>query len=1141
MVAEPGLPAVRTRSGAWYFDARPELRLLHVKGEDAHGQAGRALKREKLSHSIVEGPDRHQANDALLLVKVGKGRQLSERRKKLEAGVVESLRQAGLGARISVPGFVKGEVAFGISDEIVVQFESSATKAQIQAFAKEYDLDQLRPLVWMGNAFLFRHTGGASMELLDLVERLKQSSLVAFAELNLIHRVKPHAFTPNDFLYPATPHLQLIQADDAWEAIETSTTVPAGGSPDIVIGILDPYGVDPDHPELTGALSDGSQKQIANFDFSRWVPQTNPNLEAEHGTQCAGSATGKFDNGIGNCGVAPNCRLIGARIDLTASSTDIADAWVWMAGFPTGSTHPGFPAQLTNGADIISNSWGLPPTAPDLDTLRSALDFLTTYPRNGKGILMVFSAGNFGYEVVEIQNPLTADPRTLVVGASINVNPTNPVDSILPDPAGETLNLPAIVDTRAYYSPYGLSIDLVCPSNTTFGLQADGVTLADFVDPIMAPVRSGAVRTALHSAAAAGAPTIEINSGAGFFLNSRIMIGPPSDPNSETRTINAVNIGPNGFPILTMDQPVNAHPAGTFVWSRIGDWPSSSVTHTTLRNGVAVGAAALPVQSVTGFAVGDAILVGDPGTLDTEPTTVMAVGGQDLTVVALKNAHLSGTSVDAGVANFGMNRYMGFGATSHCSPTVAGAAALVLSVKPDLNWLELRSILLDSATPIDTGQANPTGAWQDLDGDGLPDFSQWYGNGRLNVYAAVTRAISLTARTDAVVRDNLMDTGAVPSTGWHAESPDIWVRRTNDPIPALPYTAAPPHQNPAFGQDNWIYLRVANRGTAPAKQIFLRALVTHFPGIEFLYPSDWEPSPHLGTTPTLPLAPASYLIGQLEVNNLTAGQGTIVKLLWPQGLVPPESVIIGGSTVHWHPCLLLEAAPHDGPPVVAGLAYPVTGDNNLAQRNISVNYPANIKKNSLTFVGAGTRAAAGVDGLVVDRSQVPPHVRVIVKSPDSNLMKYWIDYVQYGRGFVKTGPLGATPKKHTIEVTNEPPVKGIGVTLLEKTRIAVHSEGNVLVIEAAAKTHLTMFPGGNSSEKTLKGDIGIGTYEGETVLFIEQGAGSVILPMRLAANEWAPIFVGSDLQNTTQESYGRIFLSQIRGDGDLSGGYTISI
>ncbi len=1062
MVAKPGLPALRTPQGNWYFEARKNERLLHVSGPEARKLTLDTLERAGIESKPVESAGSVRDDDVLFQVPLG--RSSAAQLKKLEHAAAELLPEHGLTARIAIPGYVGKELAFGLTDEIIIRFQSEATTEQIERLAERHSLKLMRHIAWMGNGFLFRHPETASLELLDVVDELSKDPLVVHAEVNLMNKLENFAYTPADYLYPETPHLPLINADDAWDSIQTQTTVNRGGSPDVVVAVLDLDGVDPTHPELTGTLSDGSTKQIANFNFVAMANQTFAGCPGDHGTQCAGSATGRFDNTIGTAGVAPNCKLIGGRFSGFASDLEIADIWVWMAGFPTGSTAPGFPAQLTQGADIISNSWGPSFKSPN-QTLRDAFDFLSTYPRAGRGVIMAFATGNYGYSLVDTRNPFPADAKTLGIGASINTNPTNPVTSAQPDHQGNTNNLPAVVDTRSYISPYGMTVDLVSPSHTCYGVGLPG---AGIVDPIMASSRTG-----------------------------------------------------------------------------LGDWPANPVTTTTLTSAVAAGATTLPVASVAGFAVGARVVLSAPGSANAEVAQISGVGpGNQLSVGAIGNAHPAGTTVATGPNDFAKNVMVGFGGTSHSCPTVAGAAALLLSVKPDLNWVEVRDILRGTAVQIDAGQTFATGQWLDLDGDSVNDFSQWYGYGRLDVGAAVNTAITLTQRTDAVMRDNLSDTGAVPSTGWHASSPDIWVRRNNDAIPALGYGSAPPHQNPSFGQDNYVFMRVRNNGTAAASVIYLRALITHFAAIEFQYPDDWQPTPRFGSAPTLPLQPGTYLIGEATVNNLAAGADTIVKLTWDQSLVPPETVTVGGSTVHWHPCLLAEAAPHDGPAVITGLAYPVKGDNNIAHRNITIDYPSmGGSLGAMSGIVAGTRSADGVDALVVDLNAVPAGVSLVLKTPHRSVMKHWVDLIRSGKGVKGADPLGAPAPRDPggKDLTERDLPDGCGVTLLTKARLAVRCcNDEILVIDAPEGTRLRTLCA-ESRPKLTAETVSVGEHQGDTVIRIRHGAGAVALPLRLAANEWAPIFVGADPANETEALRGRIYVSQLRADGEVSAGYEIEI
>lgn len=269
-----------------------------------------------------------------------------------------------------------------------------------------------------------------------------------------------------------------------------------------------------------------------------------------------------------------------------------------------------------------------------------------------------------------------------------------------------------------------------------------------------------------------------------------------------------------------------------------------------------------------------------------------------------------------------------FGDTSAAAPTVAAAAALMLSAEPNLTWINVRDLLRTTAVTIDPANTDPVGQW-------IGGFSQWYGFGRLDIHAAVQAADDFDpGSTNLVIRDNLADTGTtVPSAGTFWLSPDLWVRTTNpaaDPDPG--YLVNPPHQTAQFGVDNWVRVRVKNTGFAASSNFYVRAYLTHFAGSEFQYPTDYIPSINSGDPIPSPLVQGTYLIGEVLVNSLAAGASDIYDFLWPAALVPPETV--GGTS--WHPCLLSEVSPHTGPTPTGVL---VIDNSNLGQRNISINYP----------------------------------------------------------------------------------------------------------------------------------------------------------------------------------------------------------
>jgi len=125
------------------------------------------------------------------------------------------------------------------------------------------------------------------------------------------------------------------------------------------------------------------------------------------------------------------------------------------------------------------------------------------------------------------------------------------------------------------------------------------------------------------------------------------------------------------------------------------------------------------------------------------------------------------------------NSFDSYGGTSAATPHVAGVAALVLSLNPNLTSQQLRSIILDSVDPV----------------PGLANIS--VSGGRLNAYNAVRRVIfsnNLTARTtranvpirprpysaSGVTRRIANNNSAVSINGFTINSADnVWFRLTS--------------------------------------------------------------------------------------------------------------------------------------------------------------------------------------------------------------------------------------------------------------------------------------------------------------------------------------------------------------------------
>lgn len=444
------------------------------------------------------------------------------------------------------------------------------------------------------------------------------------------------------------------------------------------------------------------------------------------------------------------------------------------------------------------------------------------------------------------------------------------------------------------------------------------------------------------------------------------------------------------------------NPPGNFApWScdfpGQGNLPGYRAVQTPLTANAPAGATSVKVANVAGLAAGQIVLVGAPGAPGSEPAQTTGApdpAAKTVPVCAwvagagfspgtgLVNAHSPGDKLIQGPPNYRND----FGGTSSATPLAAGIAALLLSAEPDLTWIEARQILRDTAVKFDTANNDPIGRWLDADGNPSnvsgqpPVFSKWYGYGRVDAEAAIQEGLIYGFARDIVVRDNLADIGAVPAAGAYWNSPDIWVRTASPAMEggtALPasYAVAGPHVAPVAGQSNWVYARVKNTGSLESLDCYVRISLTHWPGLEFTYPSSFTPTIRPDAPLPSPLVPGTYLIGEVKLSGIAPGDDEIVNVEWPASLIPPADVLVGTTNVHWHPCLLVETSPQDGPPATGDHVW---DSNNLGQKNISIVYSDAGKDFAMGLIAGHEEDMAKYLVLEIDRGKLPPEVRLYV-------------------------------------------------------------------------------------------------------------------------------------------------------------------
>jgi subtilisin family serine protease len=417
-----------------------------------------------------------------------------------------------------------------------------------------------------------------------------------------------------------------------------------------------------------------------------------------------------------------------------------------------------------------------------------------------------------------------------------------------------------------------------------------------------------------------------------------------------------------------------------------------------------------------------------------------------------------GYNVQPSVPGAANGHYASSNGTSFATPLTAGVACLILSRNAGLSWEEVRQILLDSADKIDAA-ANPYNPAPAGRPPGIRNDR--YGYGRLNAQSAVQLAQAGSAR-DLYIRDTISDSGTVPQPAWGFwDSPDIWVRNIDD--------GGTNHQSTVRGLDNYLHARVWNRGTQASLPCWVRFYITTWAGTEFRYPYDFKPDTTAavagGTAGNLRPraqfpAPATYLVGVQRIDSIPAGGNAIAKVLWESALIPPAQ--------NWHPCLLVEISPHDGP---APAGQYVWENNNLGQKNITIVDVHRGQFIEFPYRFSHINARDPFVTLDIQKLKAPRGLQIFldVKRPQM------LEAIAKAAGVaISTVPL--TP---VLPVTPEMPVVPVApiaslhsdvpwrLTFLEETRIAMSSGGD----RAENDGFVVTFPSGSSV------DVGIGRAE----------------------------------------------------------------
>lgn len=788
----------------------------------------------------------------------------------------------------------EGDRVLSLTPELIVKLHPDVTREALERIAAKHGLVVVRALRPAGNAFLLRWGRPPTLALLDLCDALaRRVEAVEYAEPNLAVTAEDFAVNPTDFLYSEQWHIPVVQLPDAWQTLRDISVDRTFGDPSVIVAVFD-----------RGIQSQtlGGSTAPAHPDFQGTLTDGGDKVYRlyDFDTMQPNNDNPPNDHGMGCSGVSV------ARADNAAGVAGVNEGVAGVAG-------------NCRAMGVIRPAGGTEVQYSDA---------------------FLWMAGfEPGWVADGVDYPVgTLFPAAPSPGADIITNSYSwsswPISGLMSD----------TIDHLTTYGRGGKGALLFFASgngNTQLTLQAG----------LAAHPKTFAIGAS--SLANDGVTeTFGTYSNTGQPLGSASGVLDVCAPSHDAYIGgNIVHNPPASYGVISADLLTG------------GNMPGSPEAESTLSADVAAGATTLAVASTVDFEPGHAVLIGDPGGAQTEATLITSVpDATHLNVSALMRDHGAGDPVRGAAANYKNN----FGGTSSATPLSAGIAALVLSANPSLTWVEVREILRGTAVKIDPASTNAVNRWVDVSGNNSsapgyagPLYSQRYGYGRVDAAAAVAAAAGYDFQRDIHVRDDLADDGLGPSAGAFWGGVDIWVRNANDNVAPAGYAAHADtvHQPPIYGQSNWVYVRFRNIGALPSHPFYVRVYLAHWPGTEFVYPDDFIPSVRPSDPLPDPLVRGTYLIGEAMVTSLGAGSEGVVGVEWPSALVPPHEVTVGGVTVTWHPCLLVEVTPHDG---FTPTGSHVWENNNLAQKNLSIVYPDDT---------SGDFAFAGVIGNVKARSK----------------------------------------------------------------------------------------------------------------------------------------------------------------------------
>ncbi|MDX8389293.1 MAG: S8 family serine peptidase [Mariprofundaceae bacterium] len=270
------------------------------------------------------------------------------------------------------------QVQVKVSKRIIMKVKPSITKVQL--FTANRSIKKITKIYQMASGTYFLLEIAEHSNFQRVFDQLSKLPFTQFIQPDLLQK-RNDAVTPNKRLRNHALYLEKLGIRKRWKESRGKG---------VKIAIIDD-GFKLDHEDFQGV------NVVFSYDVEQGVLDATPKFDVDtHGTQVAGIIFAQH-NQVGIDGIAPEAELIALRHSDTWTSRILLAFYL---------------AKIAK-ADVINCSWS---SSFLLEPVADAIHDLTTTGRGGKGIAVVFSAGNQGRKL-EINSGESALHSVISVGS----------------------------------------------------------------------------------------------------------------------------------------------------------------------------------------------------------------------------------------------------------------------------------------------------------------------------------------------------------------------------------------------------------------------------------------------------------------------------------------------------------------------------------------------------------------------------------------------------------------------------------------------------------------------------------------------------------------------------------------------------